>query len=383
VVYASGFSPLHATGRLGPLTLFMALLACDARPDVVAVEKRGIGTDAEGGAAGAPGVGAASGAEVGQGGSMPSSGGTAGVEDQPPPSTLDLTGATEVHDIDIIEAGGRYYLFGTGPGIPLRTSDDLLSWQDAGLALAEIPTWIAELVPDATELWAPDVEWFEGSYHLYYAASTFGSGWSCIGHATRAALDSAEAWADQGPVICSDVDGTDVDWDAIDPNALIDQEGNPWLVFGSFGSGIKLIRLNTAGARADDELFALAMRPDDAHAIQAAFLIFRAPYYYLFASFDWCCRGVNSTDNLRVGRATNVTGPYVDRDGVPMMEGGGTLLLRGNDDWPGVGGNSILVTRGRQYNVYHAYDASNKGRAMLRIAELTWDADGWPISGGP
>ncbi|MBN1605732.1 MAG: arabinan endo-1,5-alpha-L-arabinosidase [Polyangiaceae bacterium] len=365
-----------------------------------------MGTDAEGGAAGAPGVGAAGGAEAGrggalassggtaavggstsaeagQGGSVPSSGGSAGAENQPPPTTLDLTGDTEAHDVDIIEAGVRYYLFGTGPGIPLKTSDDLLSWRDAGLVFAEIPSWIAELVPDASELWAPDVEWFEGSYHLYYAASTFGSGWSCIGHATRTALDSAQIWADQGPVICSDVDGTDVDWDAIDPNAFIDPEGNRWLVFGSFGSGIKLIRLNAAGARADDELLELAMRPDDSHAIQAAFLFYQAPYYYLFASFDWCCRGVNSTNNLRVGRATNVTGPYVDRDGVPMMEGGGTLLVDGDDRWPGVGGNSILVTRGRQYNVYHSYDATARGRVTLRIAELTWDADGWPISGGP
>jgi arabinan endo-1,5-alpha-L-arabinosidase len=373
-------------GRFGPVAFCVAALACDARPDVVAVDQRGIGQDGQGGAAGAPGTGGASGAEAGQGGALPSSGGAAGAENRLPPTTLDLSGDLEARDVDLIEASGRYYLFGSGPGIPFKTSDDLLSWRDVGPAFAEIPAWVAELVPDATELWAPDVQWFEGSYHLYYAASTYGSGWSCIGHATRTALDSTEVWADQGPVVCSDVDGTDVDWDAIDPNAFVDPDGNHWLVFGSFGSGIKLMRLDAAGARADDELLELAVRPDAPHAIQAAFLFYQEPYYYLFASFDWCCRGVNSTNQLRVGRATNVTGPYVDRDGVPMMEGGGTLLLDGNDHWPGVGANSILVTRGRQYNVYHAYDAydvNTPGRTTLRIAELAWDTEGWPISGGP
>jgi arabinan endo-1,5-alpha-L-arabinosidase len=154
-------------------------------------------------------------------------------------------------------------------------------------------------------------------------------------------------------------------------------------VFGSFGSGIKLIQLDGDGARVGDELLSLAQRSPDNPAIQAPFLMYRAPYFYLFVSFDRCCRGVSSTYNIRVGRANQIGGPYVDRDGVPMLQGGGALVLEGNDRWRGVGASTILTTRGQDYAVYHSYDANAAGRATLRISEVAWDSDGWPVLGGP
>ncbi len=258
----------------------------------------------------------------------------------------------------------------------------MLAWQSAGSALSEHPSWIEEQVPGVTDLWAPDLSHFGGSFHLYYAASTFGSGRSCIGHATKTALeDSTEPWADLGPVICSNVD-TEVDWDAIDPATFQDDAGTRWMVFGSFGSGIKLMRLNESGARADDALYSIAARPD-VYAVQAPYIVRRAPYYYLFVSFDRCCQGTASTYNIRVGRSESITGPYLDRDGTPLLEGGGTLVLGGNDRWPGVGANRVFSANGRDYTVFHAYDANAAGRATLRIAELAWDEGGGPVSAGP
>lgn len=343
--------------------------ACTSRPDLVAVTRgRPLGAA---GAAGGDATDAGGAPLAGAGGAAPA-----------PLAALALEGDLETHDSSVIEADGRYYLFFTGEGIPYKVSSDLRTWQDAGTVFSTSPAWVSELVPDATGLWAPDIEHFGDRYHLYYAASTFGSGWSCIGHAVSPALEPP-TWEDQGSIVCSDADGVEVDYDAIDPNVLVAPDGARWLVFGSFGSGIQLLELDASGARATDELTALAARPEEPHAVQAPFLWYRAPYYYLFVTFDWCCRGVDSTSKLRVGRATAVRGPYLDRDGVPLLEGGGTLLLEGDAQWRGVGANTLLATPEGDFNVYHSYDANAAGRATLRIAELAWDAEGWPRSGGP
>ena len=386
----------------GPFWLAVALSTasgCNSRPDVVAVGTRELGAagDASSGAAAAGGGGPVAGGgngggagfltggsagNVNGGAAGDALGGTGGAVTPDTVRALELSGDLETHDSCVIEADGRYFLFHTGPGIVIKNSDDLHEWRDTASAFDDNPAWIAELVPEATNLWAPDVSWFGGSYHLYYAASTFGSGHSCIGHATKAALDASLPWVDEGPIVCSDVDGADDDWDAIDPSTFADSDGTRWMVFGSFGSGIKLIRLDDAGARLGDEFYSIARRPTET-AIQAPFILPRDTYYYLFASFDFCCRGVDSTYNIRVGRSTNPLGPYVDRDGIPMLEGGGSLVLEGNERWRGVGANTILTTQGRDYNVYHSYDANAAGRATLRISEVAWDSEGWPVSGGP
>lgn len=338
-----------------------AVLACNAPDDVVAIDRASTGGTASTGSGGASAGGA------------PLTGGAPGV--------LELHGDVSTHDSTVLEAEGRYHLLHSGPGIPIKTSDDLVTWQIAGRVFDDLPAWIDERLPGVTDLWAPDLSYFDGLYQLYYAASTFGSSRSCIGHATKPALDSEEPWQDRGAVICSNVD-TDDDWDAIDPATLGDSDGTRWLVFGSFGSGIKLIRLGAGGDREGDEFYALAARPVES-AVQAPFLVQRSPYYFLFVSFDRCCQGTGSTYNIRVGRSTNLAGPYVDRDSVPMLDGGGTLVLEGNERWRGVGANTVLTTAEQSYNVYHAYDANAAGRATLRIAELAWDSEDWPVSGGP
>jgi arabinan endo-1,5-alpha-L-arabinosidase len=96
-----------------------------------------------------------------------------------------------------------------------------------------------------------------------------------------------------------------------------------------------------------------------------------------------CCRGVRSTYNVRVGRSSKVTGPYLDRSGKPMTEGGGTLILEGAGRVRGPGHNSILTEGARQYIVHHFYDADDNGRSKLQIRPLTWSRDGWPVVGEP
>lgn len=297
------------------------------------------------------------------------------------PQQLALNGdITEVHDPSLIAANGAYQLFSTGPGLLRRTSSDLRHWTFAGSVFVQNPAWVVEKFGTLDSLWAPDISFFNGRYHLYYAASSFGSNHSCIGHATKIDLSSNEPWQDLGPVICSNDAGSVDDWNAIDPNLFVDGNGKPWLSFGSFWSGIKLIELDSAGARAGSSMVDLARGP--ATAAEAPYIVYRAPYYYLFASFDFCCRGVNSTYHVVVGRSTSITGPYLDRTGLPMLQAGGTPVVNGDSRFAGPGHNAVLQDGSQWLNVYHAYDALNNGVPTLRISELVWQ-EGWPVSAEP
>jgi arabinan endo-1,5-alpha-L-arabinosidase len=292
-----------------------------------------------------------------------------------PPATLALTGNLGTHDPAAIFADGVYYLFATGNGISTKISQNLLAWTGTPDVFSAIPGWVSGKLSGVTNIWAPDVSYFGGSYHLYYAVSTFGSKKSCIGHATRTSLASG-SWTDHGVVVCSNV-GTSDDFNAIDPNVVVDESGTPWLDFGSFWSGIKMVKLEATGARSDTEIHALAHNS----SIEGPFIVHQCGYYYLFVSFGACC-GDPYDYNIRVGRSKSVTGPYLDKTGKDMMNGGGTLLVQGNSTWTAPGHNALLVTAGGAYSIYHALN-SNHANPTLRIAELRLDADGWPVSGGP
>jgi arabinan endo-1,5-alpha-L-arabinosidase len=301
-----------------------------------------------------------------------------------PRPTLELQGdVQQVHDPTIIKDGDTFYLFSTRAGIAVRCSKDLVAWRLCGDVFAHLPAWAVSDVPGLRGIWAPDISYFNGKYHLYYSASTFGKNRSSIGLATNHTLDPAGnkfRWEDQGKVISSyDTD----DWNAIDPNIVIDEQGEPWMSFGSFWSGIKMRKIDlTTGklSTTDGKLYSLASRPRSAElpgAIEAPAIVRRGGYYYLFVSFDFCCRGVNSTYNIRVGRSKSVTGPYLDRENKDMMEGGGTLVISGGERWRGPGHCAILRDQAGDKLVYHAYDAVARGASTLRIAPISWEAD-WP-----
>jgi arabinan endo-1,5-alpha-L-arabinosidase len=296
-----------------------------------------------------------------------------------PPKALTLAGSLAAHDPSAIESSGIYYEFQTGLGA--KTSTNLTSWSGASAPFA-VPAWIKSSVAGVTDLWAPDISYFGGTYHLYYAGSTFGANKSCIGHATRASLSSG-SWTDQGSAtICSNVTTTGDNWNAIDPNAVLDSDGTPWLVFGSFWGGIKIIQLDPAGARVGTTVTGIAARPNNGGALEGPFMVRRCGYYYLFTSWDTCCKGAASTYNMRVVRGTSITGPFADKAGTAAMQGGGTLVAQGDGTWAGPGGQSVMFVGTKAYLVYHAY-AMSDGTATLRIADLVWDASGWPMPVGP
>jgi arabinan endo-1,5-alpha-L-arabinosidase len=293
-----------------------------------------------------------------------------------PPTTLTLSGDLGAHDPAAYVLGTTIYLAATG--LIGKTSTNLSTWTATGNPLP-LPSWAATAT-GATNLWAPDISYFGGVYHLYYAASTFGSNKSCIGQATRAALDSGN-WADQGMVLCSNIGETD-NWNAIDPNVVIDDAGTPWLELGSFWSGLKMVKLTSAGLRADTTLYSLANGANSNGSLEGGWVFKRCGYYYLFSSWGSCCSSPYDY-NIRVGRSTTVTGPYVDMAGTSLMSGGGTLLVTGSSSWVAPGHNAVITYNNKTYNIYHALQGSSSGPATLRIAEIDWDANGWPHSGGP
>jgi arabinan endo-1,5-alpha-L-arabinosidase len=307
------------------------------------------------------------------------------------------------HDPSIAKDGSTYYVFATGkaPGggqMAIRCSDDLVHWRMCGHVFDEIPQWIQQRSPGTKELWAPDISHTHGAYRLYYAYSLFGRNLSGIALATNKTLDPKSPdykWVDKGLVL----ESKETDhFNAIDPNYVEDAKHHAWLAFGSFWSGIKMRALDAETgllSGRDQKLYSLASRmkpalptpqkfdpehptlPPDWEAIEAPFLVARGGYYYLFVSFDLCCRGAGSTYRTMVGRSREMTGPYLDKDGAPMMQGGGSLLLGPNQRWLGPGGESILhEQKGTDLIVFHAYDAKT-GRPALQISTIAWH-DGWP-----
>lgn len=293
-----------------------------------------------------------------------------------------------VHDPAVIRQGNTYFLFSTsqeheGKGlIHVRTSRDLVTWKRAPPVFASMPRWAREAVPETGGIWAPDVIKADGEYRVYYSVSGFGKNRSAIGLVTTPSLERP-VWTDKGAVIRSD---SRDDFNAIDPNIFTDAERRQWMTFGSFWTGIKLVRLDPAsGMRSaeDRKVYSLARRSSPG-AIEAPFVIRRSEYYYLFASFDFCCRGAKSTYFTVVGRSRSPTGPYVDREGKAMIDGGGSTVLHAglgkSGRFVGPGHPAILEDRGRHYIVYHAYDVEKGGAPTLRIQSLGWSEDGWPVA---
>jgi arabinan endo-1,5-alpha-L-arabinosidase len=291
-----------------------------------------------------------------------------------------------VHDPVIAQDKGAYYIFSTGSGIPIRASTDLYEWKKAGRVFQDdVPAWAKAEVPGARDVWAPDISHWNGRFHLYYSVSTFGSQRSCIGLATNATLDPSAPdyrWVDHGKVLESFPD--QMDFNAIDPNLVLDAQGKPYLVWGSYWGGIKLVRLDPqTGKPAEGEpIHGLAARPGVV-AIEAPFIIRHDGLYYLFVSFDRCCRGVASDYRILAGRSREITGPYVDFAGRPMLEGHGTLVLAGYDTIRGPGHNGFLRTPEGDWLVHHMYDVKAKGMRTLQIRPLSWGRDGWPLAGEP
>ncbi|HTN36323.1 MAG TPA: family 43 glycosylhydrolase [Arachidicoccus sp.] len=314
----------------------------------------------------------------------------------------------KVHDPCVITEGDICHLFCTGRGIQHLISTDLVHWERVAPVLKRPPQWVLDKYPDfKNSEWAPDISYQNGRYYLYYAVSSFGKNKSSIGLLTNSTLDPKDVnyhWVDEGEVLYS-TPGKD-QFNAIDPNLVIDKNGTPWLSFGSFWDGIKLAQLNPDLKRPKEQghktnsssssdittagWYTIASRKRTSGspyslagngAIEAPFIYLRGGYYYLFVSFDNCCRGLKSNYKLMIGRSKDITGPYIDKSGLLMKSGGGTEIAGPSENWAGQGHNGIFSFHGKTYIACHGYDKRDNGKSKLRLLQLNWDADpnGWPL----
>ena len=300
-----------------------------------------------------------------------------------------------IHDPAMAREGDTYYLFSSGPGITFYSSQDMKNWKLRGRVFPGAPSWAKSVASRFDgHVWAPDIAHHDGRYYLYYAVSSPGQNSSAIGVTINKTLDPDSPdykWEDRGIVLRS-IPNRDL-WNAIDPNLIVDENGTPWMDFGSFWSGIKLVKLESSWTAVAEpqEWYSIAKRDrsvlvDDREPgpaeIEGPFIFKKGDYYYLFVSWGLCCRGKDSTYRIMVGRAKEVTGPYLDKEGMDLAGGGGSLLLGGDKDWAGRGGCSAYTFDGKDYLVFHAYEMADNGLQKLKIAEIKWDEEQWPIIDG-
>lgn len=310
----------------------------------------------------------------------------------------------DMHDpVMAVGEDGRYYIFSTGMGVGVISSSDMKEWRFEKPVLAQAPQWAMDSVPGYRgHTWAPDIIYHKGLWHLYYSCSTFGKNGSAIGHAVNKTLDPTSPnfkWEDKGVVIVShrNIDN----WNAIDPNVIIDERGCPYMTYGSFWDGVQLVQLSehdmqtpitqpvTIARRSVASVdlskikftkeFAGTIEAGD-NAIEAPFILKRGKYYYLFVSFDYCCRGENSTYKTVYGRSKKITGPFLDKEGRPMEYGGGTYLYGPDETNFGIGHCSVYEINGEYFFFSHAYMKEYDGRSKLFIRKLQFDKKGWIIA---
>lgn len=312
---------------------------------------------------------------------------------QPSKKPVFNTTNPSMHDPVMAFEDSTYYIFSTGMGISVMSSRDLKTWKLEKPVFDKAPEWAVKAIPGFKgHIWAPDIIFHNGLYHLFYSCSAFGKNTSAIGHASTPILNPNSSdfhWTDHGMILQS-VPKRD-DWNAIDPNIIIDKDGTPWMNFGSFWDGIKMVRLSDdlQSIAQPEEWHTLSRRkmsPPAQHAgasadnpVEAPFIFRHGNYFYLLVSFDYCCQGLKSSYKIAVGRSESAVGPFYDKEGRPMTNGGGTIIAEGNEKWAGLGHCAAYTFNEQDYLICHGYSIEEEGASKLIIRPIKWDAQEWPV----
>lgn len=285
--------------------------------------------------------------------------------------------ASSMPDPTVIKGkDGSFYLYATEDrrNVPVMKSKNLVDWDYCGTAFTDQtrPTFVPK-----GGIWAPDINYIDGQYVLYYAMSVWGGEQACgIGVATSGQPEGP--FTDHGPLFRSYEIGVQ---NSIDPSFL-EHEGKKYLVWGSF-RGIYAIELSANGLLVKPKAKKKKLAGT---AFEAAYIYQQGNYYYMFASVGTCCEGVNSTYKVVVGRSKKIEGPYKDKTGKRMLKNGYSLVISPNDHFVGNGHGSQIIRddAGQDWLLYHGVvrAAPADGRTLL-LDQIKWDKEGWPyVEGG-
>jgi len=301
-----------------------------------------------------------------------------GGEEPPPPVTTYKN--ENCPDPSVIKADdGYFYVYSTQdnlPGntryIPIHKSKDLVVWEYVGTVFDEDTR--PKGIPNS-RLWAPDINYINGKYVLYYSLGVWGGTYdSAIAVATA---DKPEGpFTDQGIIIDYTSHGVNNSIDQF----YIETGGLKFLVWGSF-YGIYAVELENDGLAVKKESQKVQLA---ANQIEGSYIVQHDDYFYLIGSAGTCCEGDKSTYHLIFGKSKDVLGPYVTQDGKRMLDGAGDVLLQGNNMWAGTGHNAEFVQddEGNDWIIYHAYRKSDDsvGR-LLMLDRVHWNEWGPYIQG--
>lgn len=363
-----------------------------------------------------------------------------------------------VHDPSVMKAAdGYYYMYQTdasygnahdGHGhFHARRSKDLVNWEYLGATMQEAPVWVkTKLNEIRTEqgldpienpsygYWAPCARKVNDHlYRMYYCivvnnyiktgGLTYDGSWSeraFIG-VMETSDPASNNWEDKGFVICSSSDkgtnwnrASEGDWNAyfkfnaIDPSFIITPEGEHWLIYGSWHSGIAAVQLNPETGKTLAELpksygTAAEIAPYGKliftrtnggrwQGAEAPEIVYHDGYYYLFLAYD----GLDVPYNTRVLRSTKVDGPYETLDGRITDASRGannnpTVLThpyKFSEGYGWVGISHCAVFNDGNGNWYYAsqqrFPANVGGNAysnaimMGGVRSIQWESNGWP-----
>lgn len=265
--------------------------------------------------------------------------------------------------------------------IPMYRSLDLVHWTYMGDAFASRPSWVKS---DAG-LWAPEIDHFNGQWYLYFAASDTVAGGSAIGVAT--APTPLGPWTDSGdpvvdPICC-------FQW-VFDPEVNTRADGTRWIMFGSYFGGIRARELTPDGT---ESLPDTQVQITIDNRYEGAEVAYRDGWYYLFASATNCCNGPLTGYAVFVGRSRDLLGPYVDAEGVSMLDehvGGTPVIYQNGNRWVGTGHNTVFQdASGQWWTIYHAVDVSDPyfagsvgfTKRPPLLDAIDW-VNGWPTLNG-
>jgi arabinan endo-1,5-alpha-L-arabinosidase len=269
----------------------------------------------------------------------------------------------------IRHSDGMFYLYATSSNVSVCRSSDLVTWESVGTAFTNANR--PNFEPRAS-IWAPDINYINGKYVMYYSMSVWGGVETCgIGRAT--ASHPAGPFTDLGPLFRSNTIGVT---NSIDP-FYIEDEGKKYLFWGSW-HGIWGIELSDDGLALKGDAF--SKRQIAGTAYEASYIHKRGNYYYLFASIGSCCEGVNSTYTTVVGRSQSLWGPYTDKKGQLMMNNHHETVIGKNQYFVGTGHNSEIIQDddGNDWILYHGYRISDGAGRLLFLDRIVWEND-WPM----